>query len=286
MPTWDEITPYAEHRTVTGRVNATNALVVLNIAGFVLPAFFILFKVPPERFLAFDFHRSVEGLWLWQFLSWSFYHPIGFGDNSVSLLWSILGLALGCYLLHMFGRELEIEWGWRRYVTFYLASGVYGAVVHALFQVLSNATIEAYDFLGPVLAIYLVSALRNPHRGALFLFFIPMKAITSALLAIGLVAVYCIANAHSGYSPVASLGAVGAGYLIYVLEPRVDALLDSRVARGARRRFLEEFEIRRQADAILDKINRQGLQSLSPGERRLLKRASRLLNDDRGRPHE
>lgn len=284
MPSWDEITPYIERDTSSRRVNAVTVIILANVAGLVLPAFCAFLKLTTLSEIAtFTWTRGIRSGWVWQFLTYTFWHEIGIQDNTPALFWSLLWLAFGCYMLHTFGRELESDWEWKRFTLFYLATGVYGAVAHALYQLASGSTLPAFDFLGPVLAIFLVTAMRHPDRRVLLFFFFPMRMITAAWLLVGLVALFCLAGFHSGITPFATLGSVVATFLMIKLEPRLDTWLDRREQHVARARFLNEFELKRTADQLLEKINREGIESLTSQERKLLKRASELYADKRER---
>ncbi len=283
MPTWDEITPYLERETASKRMNAVNVLIGANIVGLVLAALALFLRAPSlAEAIVFDWTRSLKGLQLWQFLTYTFWHPPGAGGNQVDIIWSLLGLFFGCWILHSRGRELENDWGWPRFIFFYLVVGIYGALAHAVFQILTGSRYFGFDFLGPVLAVHLVWALKNPNARVHFFFF-EMRAITSALLFIGIVVVFCLAGYHAGVTPVAALGSVVSAYAIWKIHPKLDSWLDARETRVAREKFLDDFELKREVDGILDKINRQGMGSLNARERRLLKRASKLYTEGQDR---
>jgi membrane associated rhomboid family serine protease len=281
MPTWDEITPFTE-RDTRNKWNAVNVLIGINVAGLILPAVLQFAKVDAlDAIIPFHLDSGIKRGWIWQFFTYTFWHPPGLSSNNVGLFWALLAFAFGCWILHTLGRELEQEWGWRRFTVFYVATGVYGAVVHAFYQAVAPSDVPAIDFLGPTLAVMLVAGLRWPDRRALLFFFFPMRLLTMALIMIGVVVLFTLSGFHTGITPVATLGSVAAAFAVFKLEPRLDSWLDAREQRAARERFLDEFELKRQVDAILDKINKQGMDSLSSHERKMLKRASKLYADGR-----
>ncbi len=283
MPTWDEITPHLDRETATRRWNAVNVIMLANIVGFILPGIVLFAKAASfPDFLTFQYELGIRKLWLWQFFTYTFWHPIGVGGGNEGLIFAIFWLAMGCWFLHRQGRELEAEWGWKRFTVFYLAAGAYGAVLHAFYQLAAHAQAEAFGFYGPTVAVYLVWALKYPNTRT-HLFFFELRAITWALILVGIAVLFCFAGFHAGFAPIASLGTIGSAYLIHKAEPKIDAWLDSREQRSARERFLDEFELKRQVDALLDKINREGIGSLSSQERKLLKRASRLYSEEEER---
>ncbi|HTF57979.1 MAG TPA: DUF6576 domain-containing protein, partial [Planctomycetota bacterium] len=152
------------------------------------------------------------------------------------------------------------------------------------------AVAGARGFDAPVLGVLLVNALHNPRRPALLFLIVPVRALVLfwvVFVATLLFHVFTLTLEPSiGSSPVAVAGAVGVAWMYTVLDPRFDRFLQWLETRHARAQFLEEFELRGQVDAILEKIQRRGMDSLTRRERRLLKRASRLFQTDARRSHE
>src|SRR5262245_35670216 len=125
MPTWDEITPFTE-RDTRNKWNAVNVLIGINVAGLILPAILQFAKIHAlHDIVPFDWVRAVQGGWVWQFFTYTFWHPVSVAGNSNNIFFVLLAFALGCYVLHTFGRELEQDWSWPRFTIFYLATSVY-----------------------------------------------------------------------------------------------------------------------------------------------------------------
>jgi membrane associated rhomboid family serine protease len=281
MPTWDEITPYTERSTLSKHASVTNALlsihllalgvaVALHIAGreWFLPA--VELRVP----------QTIVGLELWRLFSFPFAHTPEIGPI---IVFGLLG-----WMFYRAGNELEREWGGARMLGFCMAMALYAGLAHALYYILSGAVDDplrpgARGFEAPVLG-----ALRNPRRPALLFLILPVRAMTlfwAIFVATLLFGVLTLEH-HIGSSPVAVAGAVAAAWVYTFLDPRFDRLFQWLETRHARAQFLEEFELRGQVDAILEKIQHSGMDSLTRRERRLLKRASRLFQTDARRSHE
>ncbi len=283
MPAWDEITPSTERSgTVARRLTATNVLIGLNAVGFVVAVLSDAFKFHALRDAAqFSFESAVGKGWIWQFLTYTFLHPI-------QPLPNLLPMLVAGYLLFERGSELERDLGWRRFLALYFGASIYGAVMHAAVQATfgwgPEGIVPATDFYGPVIAVVLVHAMRAPERTSLFLLIFPLKALTSAVLTSAVFLLYGAFVFKAGVFSLAG-GAIFA-FAMTAIEPRVDAWLDAAATRRERARFLQEVEIRREVDRILDKISREGMDSLSSQERHLLKQASRLTPEHREKPHE
>jgi membrane associated rhomboid family serine protease len=281
MPPWEDISPYTEARTRVRRFSWTNLLILLNLAGFIVTG--ILLKSSPEAlsWLEFDKSSAIGQLRLWQFFSYSFVQMM----DPRYIPWLILGV----YALFTIGNELEAEIGSARTLAIYFACAAYGALAHALVQTFLPALFPAYTVLpaatlgAPVLGISAAAARRWPRRPILFLLFIPLR-LRAAVLLMGAGWLACTLWFEQGFA--ASLGALAASATIGWADPRIDRAFDTASLRRERDRFVEEVEVRRRTDGILDKITREGMGSLTRTELKTLKQASAIFGRGKARPHE
>lgn len=280
MPTWDEITPYTERSTFAKHASVTNALLVVHAAAFACAAAMRYLDLADfAGALEFKAGAALDRLELWRFLTFPFAHSVEVGP--------LIAFILLGWMFHSAGNELEKEWGSGRLLAFFAGTALYGAVGHALLQKAGAfPTLKAREFYGPVMAVLLVHALRHPGRATLLLLIVPVRAVTAFWAVFSLTLLYAVLTHDLGSSPVAVAAAAGAGWVYSRLDPRLDRLFESLQSRAARSQFLEEFEVRREVDGILDKIQRSGMDSLTRRERRLLKRASRIFQSDARRSHE
>ena len=283
MPAWEDVSPYTEQRTRAHRFSWTNLLIILNLTGFVITGF--LSRSNPGALGIFEFDKStaIGALQLWQFFSYSFVQLI----DAVYIPWLILGV----YFLYTIGNELESEIGSARYLTLYFACAAYGALAHAMMQYFVPVFApdftpgRAATFCAPVLGIATLAAHAWPRRPVLFLFFLPLR-LRTVLIGMGLLWLACTFTPWLRHGLGPSIGAVVAALAAAFLEPRLDRGFDRAALRRDRDRFLEEVDVRRRTDGILDKITRNGLQSLSRAEKKILKQASQILNRGKAKPHE
>ncbi len=283
MPAWEDISPYTEQQTRTHRFSWTNLLILVNIAGFVVMGFSTKNgRDDALAFLQFDKASAISRLELWQFVTYSFFHVI----EPKYIVWMIVGI----YTLYTVGNELEAEIGAARYVTLYFAFAAYGALAHALLQYFVPAMAPNYalgrasNLCAPVLGLAHIAALRWPRRPVLFFFFLPMRLRTAlVLLALSWIA-YASFWFPQGLGP--SFGGLAAALAVAALEPSLDRAFDRAAVRHDRNAFLEEVDVRRRTDEILDKITRHGIGSLTRTERRTLKQASALMRRGKERAHE
>ena len=269
------------------RVSLTVALLVVNAIIFVLECFTLGY--PPGFSEGNWFALSIEGLkhgFVWQFLTYQFMH---------ANLWHILANSWAIYL---FGREIEATLGSWKFLVLYLAGGVVGGV----FQVLAALLWPEY-FGGPVVGasaggfgLMAAYATLFPER-ELTLLFPPISfhaktmLIFSAVLALaGIVfPVDHVANAAhlggmltgvvfirwlvqgrgpqwafaSGPARSRESGGISAGK-VSLWRPAADPPDEDLST--------DEF-VKSEVDPILDKISRQGIQSLTDRERKVLEKA-------------
>jgi membrane associated rhomboid family serine protease len=283
MPAWEDVSPYTEQRTRAHRFSWTNLLIILNLAGFVVTGF--LSKSNPGALAAVEFDKTtaIAQFQLWQFFTYSFVQLI----DAVYIPWLILGV----YFLYTIGNELEAELGSARYLTVYFACAAYGALAHAVTQYFAPVFSPDYvvgrasTFCAPVLGVAVTAAVTWPRRPILFLFFLPLR-LRNALIGLAILWFGCTLTPWLKLGPGASVGAVAAALLMATLEPRLNRSFDRAALRRDRDKFLEEVDVRRRTDGILDKITREGIASLSRTEMKILKQASQIVNRGKGRPHE
>src|ERR1035437_8807 len=115
---------YMRRPAFRGPWSMTMVLLVVNVVAFVI-------QTAVERFSAFPvkpyFALSVEGLrhgYVWQLLTYQLMH-----GGPVHLL-------LNCWMIYVFGREVEETLGRNSLLTLYFTSGVIGGLFQALAGVL------------------------------------------------------------------------------------------------------------------------------------------------------
>jgi len=222
---------------------------------------------------------TVGGFWqLWRYVTFQFLHA-GF--------WHILLNMLGLWLL---GSPLEQRWGPRRFLAFYLSCGVTGGAAYVLIGAAGGlpADMPIIGASGGVYGLVLACAVLFPHFRLIFLFF-PVPIRLAALIIFGgmaLIVLQAIADGRTtdAMSDVAHLGgAVAAAVWIWVV-PRLriagklgpDGRGRGRWQKKLARRRREQEEI----DRILDKIRRDGIDSLGRSDRRKLRQASRRQREE------
>jgi membrane associated rhomboid family serine protease len=283
------------------RRSATVLLIIVNVVAFLIecvryggtPQF------PPGDLFALSWTGLKHG-YVWQLLTFQFLH---------ANIWHLL---FNCLAIYMFGREVEIALGVKRFLVLYFTSGAIGG----LFQGLAGGLIEifphsawAYSFAAPTVgasagALGLIAAFATlfPERSLTLLLFFVIPVTMRAkflLLFTGLFSLFGLLfpGSTGNMADAAHVGGMLAGifFIRYAMhwsfrwptlrrggaEPprRLVKVGSATSARWGRAKSRPETDVppedflSREVDPILDKISAHGIQSLTERERRILEAA-------------
>jgi membrane associated rhomboid family serine protease len=263
-------------------------LLILNVSIFLLDYLLLPllmglkvdgFHAPPLlRWGAFTIQSSIIGLKVWEFISFQFLH-----GNLLHILFNSLGI-------YFFGPWMERWWGPKKFLIYYLLCGIGGA---AFFSILSFIGLipGGYDsyLVGASAGIYgiLMGVAFIAPDLRVRLFFPPVE-LTMRQLAIGLIGISAVvvllsigtnAGGEAGH-----LGGAIVGFLLMRYPHLLGANEEINIIRPAAFRRRSEAKLRPRSEAhldeatevdrILEKISREGTQSLSQAERDLLIKAA------------
>ncbi len=270
-------------------------LVILNAVAFVVQnlAYQVFGHARIDELFALSLPGLKQHYYVWQLLTFQFMHG------------GLLHLALNCFAIYMFGREVEESLGKRSFLTLYFSSGIIGG----LFQVLGALVWEARcggEVVGASAGAFgLVAAYATlyPQRPlTLLLFFIlPITMRARYLLLIsGLMAVFGLLFGHDGVAHAAHIGGMLTGifFVRWAGEwqwPRLRQPFRRRARpvlvtahtqktspwRPPKIETVDELPpeefISREVDPILDKISQHGIHSLTERERKILEAARKKM---------
>jgi membrane associated rhomboid family serine protease len=247
-------------------------MLIANIAIFVvqqfLPQMILWFGLAPDRFLA-DFPLKTYQLVSYMFLHGSFGH-----------------IFFNLFSLFMFGREVELSLGSRRFLWFYLVAGVAGGLLTlAVFPSQYAPMIGASGAIYGVLAAYW---LMFPNRMLYlyFLFPVPVKWAIPGMMLLGFL------FAGPNVAHMAHLGGAVAGFLWLKFDWRwlyIGKSVRGWFARQPKTRPRSHItEVKRldndqqalwaKVDSILDRMNEVGKENLTAEEKKILEDASEKLS--------
>ena len=230
----------------------------------------------------FSVAAGVEQLEVWRFVSFQFLHA-----NGHHLLVNMLGL-------FFFGHFAERWWGSRKFLFFYLSTGVVGALFYVLLFYLGWFAKQGYDSSIPmvgasagIFGILACVAVIAPNLQVLLFFFIPMKMRTFALMALSISVVVIVLNLNNAGGEAGHLGGAILGFIL-MRNPQLLSFISNEVMISRHRPIVDATIVREkklrprinidmddtEIDRILDKVSREGLQSLTNEERDVLRRVS------------
>ena len=249
--------------------NAIKVLVSVNFGIFVLQTlsnaeglFFPLFGLVPRMVWS--------ELMIWQPFTYLFFH---------GGIWHVL---INMFVLWMFGSELERLWGKSHFLKFYFTTGIGSGLLTTLFRLQSITPIVGAS--GAVYGVLLAYGLTYPNRQIYLYGIIPIKSIWF-VIGIGMIAFMSSFNNISQVSHITHLSGMLIGYLMLKRPVEWRSLWFSIRKRTLEYRVVQEEKkathrqkIEQDIDIILDKINREGFDSLSQKEQDSLYKGSRSLS--------
>ena len=138
-------------------------LIAANVIVFVLPMLF------PELNETFFQYGALWPLGHDLFGPWQYFTTMFMHGGSMHLL-------LNMFILWMFGIEIAQMWGTKKFLTFYLISGIGAGLLHSLVTMLEGGMIPAVGASGAIFGVLIAFGVLFPNRMVLMLFLLPMKA--------------------------------------------------------------------------------------------------------------
>lgn len=220
-------------------------LIIINVIVFILEKLFLdrltfgdmsigyIFKVYFYLWPIFE----TNNFQIWQLLSYQFIH----GD-----LWHIF---FNLFALWMFGAELENEWGSRKFLVYYLMSGIGAGLIQLFVAPLFGTAAPTIGASGAVFGILVAFGLSYPNR-PIFMFpiFIPLPAKIFVMIYAGINLLMGISGTGGNVAYFAHLGGALTGFLLFKFGDRIGFYrFFDRIFSGRRRplNYYEEEDRRR-----------------------------------------
>jgi membrane associated rhomboid family serine protease len=193
-------------------------LIIINVIVFVLEKLFLDRLTFGDMLIGYIF-KIYFYLWpvfetnnfqIWQLLSYQFIH----GD-----LWHIF---FNLFALWMFGSELENEWGSRKFLIYYLLSGIGAGLIQLFVAPLFGTAAPTIGASGAVFGILVAFGLSYPNR-PIFMFpiFIPVPAKIFVMIYAGINLLMGISGTGGNVAYFAHLGGALTGFLLFKFGDRI-----------------------------------------------------------------
>ena len=273
---------------------AVKALLIANFSVFILQQIMLLvFPIAPgipQSFMEVFFGLSHNGFvahhFVWQIFTYMFLHG------------GWLHIFFNMFTLWMFAGDLEQAWGSRRFVLYYLVSGLGAGIFIALMNWYgvtrdpSTGIVSTLGASGALYALLLAYGLLWPERKVLIWFLFPVK-MKYVVIFFGLFEFFGTLNSMAGLqgniSHIGHLGGLFTGFIILKISAIINRpstrklpsswyitkVLRSIRLRKKRKAIDTRIKAKETIDILLDKIAQQGMSSLTVAERKDLEWARR-----------
>jgi membrane associated rhomboid family serine protease len=239
-------------------------LLIINIVVFLAAIIIRPLGVLIYDWFQLDPTTLVRALQLWRLVTYQFLH---------GGIWHIFLNMIGLYFL---GPTLERHWGGRKFLVFYLSCGAVGGVFYLLLVAVGFLPAMAMvGASGAILGMLAACAILFPHiRLFIFPLFFPISIRTAAIIFSAMYLFFVVTRAANAGGHAAHLAGMAAG-AIYVFSQAWQTKVKMKIQTSAhRRKAAEQRNLQAELDRILAKVHEHGIHSLTPKEKRTLKRAT------------
>lgn len=185
-------------------------LIIINVIVFLFDAFFLgiyhIDNIPLSHYFGkyFYLHPFQDGNFgVWQLFTYQFIHG------------GIWHLFFNLFALWMFGVELESIWGSRKFLTFYLLSGIGAGLFQLFIAPLFADPLPTIGASGSVFGILVAFGFTFPDRPVfMFPIFIPIPAKFFVIIYAGLAFFLGITGSAGNVAHIAHLGGAFTGFLL------------------------------------------------------------------------
>ena len=240
---------------------------------------FILIELSGQKSLLFRTFGLVPSLvWskfkIWQLFTYLFIHS------------GIFHIFFNMFVLWMFGKDLESQWGKMEFLLFYFVCGIGAGLITVLFSV--NSIVPIVGASGAIYGLLLAYGFTYPNQMVYLYGLVPIK-VKYMVLGLGAIAFFASLSAsQSNVSHITHLSGmiIGLIFIYFNINWKVIKLWYIRMrlkglTQQPAKQDNEEAQMKKQVDKILDKLNDSGWDSLTEQEENYLTQASKRLFGDR-----
>ena len=240
---------------------------------------FIITELSGQKSSLFLFFGLVPNMiWsqlkIWQLFTYLFIHG-GFFHIFINL-----------FVLWMFGKDLEQEWGKKDFLVFYFVCGIGAGFITVLLGL--NSFVPIVGASGAIYGLLVAYGFTYPNRLVYLYGLFPLK-VKHMVIGLGVIAFFASLSAsRSNVSHITHLSGMIIGLIFMYFNLHWNEVkmwyYQNRLINITRRtveKNEEEKIMRQRVDEILDKLNKAGWESLTEREERFLNHASKKLFGDR-----
>ena len=211
---------------------------------------------------------------LWQPITYMFIH----GD--------FFHIFMNMFVLWMFGTEMESVWGSKKFLQYYLITGVGSGLIWLLFNYGNNYSV-LIGASGAIYGILLAYGLMFPNRKVLIYFLFPIKVKYFVAILALISFVSSIDTTGSNISHLTHLSGMVIGFF-YLKFPsfksRSSILISNKIIESKQRKIdkrkANTVLLQKKVDKLLDRVSEKGFDSLSSDEKDQLYIYSKRIGRD------
>ena len=244
--------------------NGVKFLLIVNLIIFLLVE---ISSYKSEVFIFFGLSPAI--IWnkykFWQLATYLFIHG-GF-----------FHIIFNMFVLWMFGKDLEREWGKKDFLVYYFICGIGAGLLSAIFNY--NSYIPIVGASGAIYGLLVAYGFTYPDRLVYLYGLIPIK-IKHMIIGLGLIAFFASLSAsQSNVSHITHLSGMFIGLLMIYFNIRWSKVKLWYYSKQLKNLNMnnEKKSIQYNVDKILDKINTNGWDSITEEEQKYLNTASKTL---------
>ena len=274
-------------------------LLLINVGAWLFLWFFGTFGIDgyPLRLYVYELFglRPIgEGFWLWQLVTYMFLHE-GLGHVFFNM-----------FALWMFGTQLENDWGSRKFLTYYMVTGIGAGLSNLLVAPLFATPMMTIGASGAVYGILIAFGMLYPEQPIYLYFLFPIKAKYFVGFYVLLELFSGVTGTTDGIAHFAHLGGALVGFVYIMLDRRGyaldeylarlkarwetrrrsplryvrrdDEVVDAKFEDVEERQKREKEQLQHRVDEILEKISKSGYANLTEEEKQILFNASKKLD--------
>ncbi len=272
-------------------------LIIINVIVYILqillqPAFQVVDYaggVVPRTYPGMTYYFGlipqlvVDKFYVWQIFTYMFLHS----------QYGFMHIFFNMYALLLFGMPIEQTWGSRRFIIYYLFTGIgAGLCIFGLNLAIGGqtATIPTIGASGAVFGILLAFGILFPEAEILLFFFIPMRARVLVLLYGGIeVALLLFSRGQGGVSHIGHVGGLLFGIIYFLFIMKRGLSFRSKVIKARLQKELDKHETKKADNEkseetvlrdILARVREQGFDSLSDDEIQFVKYMT-IMHEDK-----
>lgn len=202
-------------------------------------------------------------LQLWRVITYQFLHG------------GLTHLVFNLIVLYFMGPFVERAWGSRAFLKYYLICGGAGGIVYTALVLLHVLPVGVMvGASGGIYGLMAAMVIMYPRMKVLLWGIIPMTMYWLVILAV----IFSFLNIAIGKNvggEAAHMTGLAMGFAYVLYRPKMTQLRMSRNKGNWEKKMRAEQNFQQEVDRILDKVHREGIQSLSRSERQILQEATR-----------